>query len=96
MGPQQEDTRARTKEREGGASQDILFRSNARAGELGHARRFCSLPLKVSEAVPARGPVRRSLGKVVEGEEREFRLIMERLFITTRFFEVTLDRRAIT
>jgi len=44
------------------ADAGALNRSNARAGELGHARRFFSLPLKVSEAVPARGPVRRSRG----------------------------------
>ncbi len=34
------------------ADAGALNRSNARAGELGHARRFFSLPLKVSEAVP--------------------------------------------
>ena len=33
------------------ADAGALNRSNARAGELGHARRFFSLPLKVSEAV---------------------------------------------
>jgi hypothetical protein len=38
------------------ADAGALNRSNARAGELGHARRFFSLPLKVSE-VPARAMI---------------------------------------